>query len=131
MTSKSAQKQVRVASRRQQRNKSLRSEIKTGITRAEKLIFIGDLEEAKKAVTAAVSSLDKAANKHVIHGNNAARRKSRLLKKLNQALASASPVPEPEPEPETEAKPEPEPEAKPKAKAKPKPKSKPKTKKTE
>ena len=131
MTSKSAQKQVRVASRRQQRNKSLRSEIKTGITRAEKLIFTGDIAEAQKAVEEAVSSLDKAANKHVIHGNNAARRKSRLLKKLNQALASASPVPEPEPEPETEAKPEPEPEAKPKAKAKPKPKSKPKTKKTE
>lgn len=123
MTSKSAQKQVRVASRRQQRNKSVRSEIKTGITKAEKMIFTGELEGAQQAVTAAVSALDRAAEKHVIHGNNAARRKSRLLKKMNQALASAQSQPATEPEPETT----PEPETKPK----PKPKSKPKTKKTE
>ena len=131
MTSKSAQKQVRVATRRRQRNKSARSEIKTDITKAEKLIFTGDLKEAQKAVGEAVSSMDRAANKNVIHGNNAARRKSRLLKKLNQALASASQLPEPEPEPEAEpkAKAEPKPETKPKPKSKPK--SKPKTKKTE
>jgi small subunit ribosomal protein S20 len=116
LTSKSAQKQVRVATRRQQRNKSVRREIKTGITKAEKLIFTGSLEEAQKAVVAAVSSLDKAADKHVIHGNNAARRKSRLLKKLNQALSSAPLEPEPEPEPETEAKPETKPKSRPKTK---------------
>ena len=118
MTSKSAQKQVRVASRRQQRNKSVRSEIKTGITKAEKLIFTGELEEAQKAVGEAVSFLDKAANKQIIHANNAARRKARLLKKLNQALALAAVEPEPEPQPEAEA------ETKPEAKAKPKPKPK-------
>ena len=131
MTSKSAQKQVRVATRRRQRNKSLRSEIKTDITKAEKLIFTGDLKEAQKAGDEAVSSLDKAANKHVIHGNNAARRKSRLLKKLNQALASASQLPELEPEPEAEPKAEAEPKPETKPKPKSKPKSKPKTKKTE
>ena len=100
MGSKSAQKQVRVASRRQQRNKSIRSELKTGITRAEKLIFSGELEAAHKAVVAAASSLDKAAEKGVIHSNNAARRKSRLVKKLNEAINLASAEPEPEPEPE-------------------------------
>ena len=120
MTSKSAQKQVRVASRRQQRNKSVRSEIKTGITKAEKLIFTGELEEAQKAVGEAVSFLDKAANKQIIHANNAARRKARLLKKLNQAIALAAVEPEPEPQPEAEA------ETKPEVKAKPKPKPKPK-----
>ena len=119
MTSKSAQKQVRVASRRQQRNKSARSEIKTGITKAEKLLFSGELEEAQKAVVAAVSSLDKAANKQIIHANNAARRKARLLKKLNQAVALAAVEPEPEIQPEAEA----ETEAKPKPKAKPKPRT--------
>ena len=123
MTSKSAQKQVRVASRRQQRNKSVRSEIKTGITKAEKLIFTGELEEAQKAVGAAVSSLDKAANKQIIHANNAARRKARLLKKLNQAIALAAVEPEPEPQPEAEA------ETKPEAKPKPKPKPKARAKK--
>jgi small subunit ribosomal protein S20 len=121
LTSKSAQKQVRVASRRQQRNKSMRSEIKTGITRAEKLMFSGELEEAQKAVGAAVSNLDKAANKQIIHANNAARRKARLLKKLNQAVALAALEPEPEPQPEAEAEIEPKAEAK--AKPKPKPKA--------
>ena len=60
---------------------------KTNVTKAEKLIFSGELEAAREAVAAAVSSLDRAAEKGVIHPNNAARRKSRLLKKLNQAQA--------------------------------------------
>jgi small subunit ribosomal protein S20 len=99
LTSKSAQKQVRVAARRRQRNKSVRSQVKTSVTQAEKLIFGGDLNAAKTAVTEAVSSMDRAAEKGIIHANNAARRKSRLLKKLNQAVAEASREPEPEPEP--------------------------------
>jgi len=90
LASKSAQKQGRVGSRRQLRNKSIRSEVKTNVTKAEKLIFAGDLKAAQAAVKEAVSSLDKASEKQLIHGNNAARRKSRLLKKLNQAAAGAS-----------------------------------------
>jgi small subunit ribosomal protein S20 len=90
LAGKSAEKKARVDSRRQQRNKSVRSQIKTGVTRAEKLIFAGDMEAARGAVAEAVSSLDKAAEKQIIHGNNAARRKSRLLKKLNQAGAKAA-----------------------------------------
>jgi len=87
---KSVQKQVRVAERKRLRNKSIRSLCKTSITKAERLIFSGELEAAGEAVVAAISSLDRAAEKGVIHPNNAARRKSRLLKKLNQAQASAS-----------------------------------------
>jgi small subunit ribosomal protein S20 len=94
--SKSALKQARVAIRRQQRNKSLRSQVKTNITKAEKLIFTGELEAAREAVAVAVSSLDKAAEKQMLHSNNAARRKSRLLKKLNQALAQPKAEPKPE-----------------------------------
>jgi len=88
---KSAQKQVRVTERRRLRNKSIRSRCKTNITKAERLIFSGELESAQKAVVAAISSLDKAAEKGVIHPNNAARRKARLMKKLNevQTLSSA------------------------------------------
>ena len=85
--SKSAQKRVRVAEKRRARNKSVRSQTKTNITKAEKLIFSSEPETGKEAVVAAISSLDKAAEKGIIHPNNAARRKSRLLKKLNQALA--------------------------------------------
>ena len=114
MTSKSAQKQVRVSSRRQMRNKSARSSLKTSITKAEKLLFTGETDEAKKVVEEAITLLDKAANKGIIHSNNAARRKTRLMKKLNQAsaLPPVEPEPEPESEPEVEAKPAPKTRAK-------------------
>jgi len=88
--SKSAQKQVRVAEKRRLRNKSVQSLAKTNITKAEKLIFSGELEAAREAVVAAISSLDKAAEKGIIDSNNVARRKSRLMKKLNEAQALAS-----------------------------------------
>lgn len=95
-TTKSVEKQVRIAEKRRIRNKSVKSEVKTHITQAEKLIFSGQLDAAKEAVNTAIRSLDKAAEKVIIHSNSAARRKSRLVKKLNQALASAAAKPEPE-----------------------------------
>jgi len=88
--SKSAQKEVRVAKKRQFRNKSIRSLCKTKISKAEKLVFSGELNLGREAVVDAVSVLDKAAEKRIIHANNAARRKSRLMKKLNQAQALSS-----------------------------------------
>ena len=94
---KSAQKQVRVSERKRLRNLPIRSQCKTSITKAEKLIFAGKLDEAAVAVTEAVSTLDKAAEKGVIHANNAARRKSRLLKKLNSAQKPQPSTPAPEP----------------------------------
>ena len=96
MVSKLAQKQVRVTERRRVRNKSIRSMCKTYIIKAERLIFSGELEAARGAVVIAISSLDKAAEKGVIHPNNAARRKSRLMKKLNepQALSLAETEPQ-------------------------------------
>ena len=93
-TTKSAQKQARVAERRQLRNKSIRSRCKTNITKVQKLILAGDLEAAKTAVVVAIGSLDKAAEKGVIHPNNAARRKSRLMRTLNKASSLAKAEPE-------------------------------------
>jgi len=58
------------------------------IKKARKLIEAGDLEAAAKAVGDAISVLDRAAAKGVIHKNNAARRKSRLMKRFN-ALVKA------------------------------------------
>ena len=86
---KSARKRIHVTERRKSRNKSVRSLCKTNITKAEKLTFSGEREAAQKAVEAAISSLDKAAEKGIIHSNNAARRKSRLMKKLNKAQAGS------------------------------------------
>ena len=88
--SKSAQKQARASERRRLRNQSARSRCKTSITKAERFIFSGEIESAQKAVVSAVSSLDRAAEKGIIHSNNAARRKSRLMKKLNETLKLTS-----------------------------------------
>ena len=86
---KSAEKQMRSSERKRLRNQPIRSQCKTNITKAERLIFTGELDQAQKAVVIAISSLDKAAEKGILHPNNAARRKSRLMKKLNDAKAAA------------------------------------------
>ena len=96
--SKSAQKQVRACKKRVLRNKSIHSLCKTNITGAEKLIFSGELKPGQLAVTRALSSLDEAVQKGALHSNNAARRKSRLVNKLNRALASAATEGSPKPE---------------------------------
>ena len=88
---KSATRAVRVSGRKAKRNKSINSAVKTDITRAEKLIAGGDVAAAKQAVDKAASALDKAAAKGILHDKNAARRKSRLVKKMNKATATAAP----------------------------------------
>jgi small subunit ribosomal protein S20 len=107
-TTKTAEKELRVATRRLGRNKSVRSATKTSVTSAESAIAAGNIDEAKKAVAAAVSALDKEAEKGTVHGNNAARRKARLMKKLNRMTPVAKPVAEEKPvtaeEPATEKK---------------------------
>jgi len=87
---KSAQKEMRATKKRRLRNKTARSLCKSRVTKAESFIFSGELEKGKEAVVAAISSLDKAAEKGIIHPNNAARRKSRLMKKLNEAQELSS-----------------------------------------
>ncbi|MFV9502939.1 MAG: 30S ribosomal protein S20 [Oscillochloridaceae bacterium umkhey_bin13] len=84
---KSAKKRIRSNERKHQRNTMYRSRVKTMIKKAEQSIFSGNPDEA--AVREAISTLDKAAVKGIIHKNNAARRKSRLMKKLNTAAPAA------------------------------------------
>ena len=86
---KSATKVMRSTVKKKARNQSLTSLAKTNVVKAEKVISSGDVEAAKKSVTTAVSILDRAAERGVIHANNAARRKGRLVKKLN-AIAPKS-----------------------------------------
>jgi len=120
-------KEARNSERRQMRNRAVRSRAKTFITRAEKLVFTGKMEPAQAAVAESISALDRAAEKGIIHPNNAARRKSRLMKKLNQAQASAVEVVGEEGA-EAEEKAEEKPEEKPKAEKKPKASNKEKSK---
>jgi small subunit ribosomal protein S20 len=77
---------VRSSARKRERNRIVRSAARTHIKMVHKLISEGKLEEAQAAAKAAIRSLDKAAEKGVIHKNNAARRKSRLIKKLNETM---------------------------------------------
>ena len=82
---KSALKRIRSSRRKAARNRIVRSKARTTIKRARQLIATGNLEEAQDVVRQAMSALDKAAEKGVVHRNNAARRKSRLMKLYNQA----------------------------------------------
>lgn len=89
-TTKTAEKEMRTAERRKARNKSVRGRTKTKLTSAEEAIAAGDLDKANAAVKSAISALDKEAEKGTEHPNNAARRKSRLMKKLNKLTTSTS-----------------------------------------
>jgi small subunit ribosomal protein S20 len=81
----SAKKRMRQETKRRLHNRSVKSLVKTQITKARDAIATG--QNADEAVRVAASELDRAAKKGVIHRNNAARRKSRLMKRLNAANA--------------------------------------------
>jgi len=86
---KSAIKRIRSSARKRERNRVIRSKARTYIKKVNRLIAEGRLEEASAVAIQAISALDKAAEKGVIHKNNAARCKSRLMKRLNQAIRAA------------------------------------------
>jgi len=81
----SAAKRMRQEEKRRAYNRSIKSKVKTQITKARQAIGSVDIdaEAAEANVRAAISQLDRAAKNGVIHKNNAARRKSRLMKQLN------------------------------------------------
>jgi small subunit ribosomal protein S20 len=72
---------------RTERNKAVRSELKTRTKNASQAAAAG-AENAEELVRAAQKRIDMAAAKGVIHKNAASRRKSRLAKKLNQGAAA-------------------------------------------
>jgi len=76
--------------RKRERNRSGRSLVKSSLAKAEQLIAAKQTEAAQKQVVGTVSALDKAAKKGIIHPNQAARRKSRLMRKMNKAAADQS-----------------------------------------
>jgi small subunit ribosomal protein S20 len=67
-----------------ERNKSVRSALKTAVRRFHEAVAAGDIEKAKALATEAGRKLDKAATKGVIHKNQAANRKSAVAKKAAQ-----------------------------------------------
>lgn len=85
----SAKKRIRQNKKRHARNQAVRTRAKTYIRRARQAIRDGEIEQAEELVRSASSALDRAASKGVIHKNNAARRKSRLMRRLRKAQGAA------------------------------------------
>jgi small subunit ribosomal protein S20 len=79
---KSQKKRNITNAKRHERNKSVKAEVKTRTKRVEATLGTDDNAEA---VRAAVKRIDTAASKGIIHKNTAARKKSRLMKKVNAA----------------------------------------------
>jgi small subunit ribosomal protein S20 len=86
---KSQIKRNRQNEARRQRNKAVKSEIKTRVKSAVRIAENGG-EDAAEALRTAVKRLDKAAAKGVIHKNQAANRKSRLMKRITAASPTST-----------------------------------------
>ena len=80
---KSAKKRILVNRTKAERNKSIRSAVKTSIKKVEAAVAAKDKEAAAAALKVAISTIDKAATRGVYHKNNAARKVSRLAKAVN------------------------------------------------
>ena len=81
---KSAKKRVKVNSTKAERNKALNSALKTEIKKANAAIE-ANADNKQEQVKVAITAIDKAASKDLLHKNNAARKKSALATKLNKA----------------------------------------------
>ena len=76
--------------KRRLRNRIVRGSARTAVKNANKAMTTG--EETKVSILTAISALDKAANKGVIHAKNASRRKSRLMKAANKSASAPAPA---------------------------------------
>ena len=80
---KSQKKRILTAEKARQRNKAVRSELKTAIKAVRTAVEAGQLEDAQVAANKASRLLDKAASKGIVHKNQAAQRKSGVQKPVN------------------------------------------------
>ena len=80
---KSAKKRVLVTKVKTERNKAIKSSVKTAIKKVDAAVAAKDVEAAKAALLNATSIIDKAETKGIYHKNNAARKVSRLSKAVN------------------------------------------------
>lgn len=84
----SARKRWRASLRRRERNRAFASAAKTHVSGAARAIQTGDAAQVEPAIRQAISALDRASQKGVIHPKNAARRKSRLMLRYNRAVTA-------------------------------------------
>ena len=81
---KSAKKRILVSQKRADRNKSIRSKVKTAIKKVDAAIAANDKAAAEAALKVAVSELDKATKKGIYHKNTTARKVSRMTIAVNK-----------------------------------------------
>jgi small subunit ribosomal protein S20 len=86
---KSQIKRNRQNEKRRLRNRTHVGRARSAVKKARLAVGEGGIEEARQATLDAISALGKSAEKGVLHKNNAARRKSRLMKHLAELQASA------------------------------------------
>jgi len=86
----SSKKRVRQNAKRRMINRARKSQIKTQTKHFEEPLSAGDAKAAEEQLRLAAKKLDKAASKSTMHKRTAARKKSRLAKKLNQLKAQES-----------------------------------------
>jgi small subunit ribosomal protein S20 len=91
----SAKKQARAGVRRSARNKAAKSAVKTMIVKARRSFIESPVAEADRAslTLAAIRSLDRASAKGILHRNNVARRKARLMRQLVKVAGTAAKAP--------------------------------------
>ena len=82
---KSAKKRIKTIAKRTLRNKMIKSRTKTEIKKVFAATAGDDMNVTKTALSRAVSAIDRAAKKGVLHKNTAARKKSKLAKMVNKA----------------------------------------------
>ena len=81
---KSAKKRILVNQTKAERNKAIKSEVKTMVKKVYAAIDSKDQEAAKAALKAAISTMDKATSKGVYHKNTTSRKISRMQKAINE-----------------------------------------------
>ncbi len=79
-----AAKAHRQSAKRYRRNGSVRTETRSSISKALRTLDAGEASDAATTVHAAISTIDRAVRKGVLHKNAGARRKSRLSSRLNK-----------------------------------------------
>ena len=86
----SSKKDIKRNAKRRFRNQSTKSALKTYIKKAKVTLTEGNTQLIAESVRLAIKALDKAAERDIIHKNQAARRKSRLMKAINKSLSQTA-----------------------------------------
>lgn len=84
-----SEKSARSSRRKASQNRANKSTMRTSLSKAQRLVEVGELPQAEAATAQAIRTLDRAARKGIIHPNQAAHKKSRLMKRLHAAEAPA------------------------------------------